>query len=62
MYLSFVRTTTKFVIKIFEIDFFLLKLNDMLPFDLAPGPQGAGPKKIAVACPIHVSNSHTNFG
>ena len=34
-------------------------------FDLfgpSPGPQGAGPKKCAVAHPIHVSNSHTKFG
>ena len=34
-------------------------------FDLlgpSPGPQGAGPKKCAVAHPIHVSNIHTKFG
>ena len=32
-------------------------------FDLLTPPQGAGPKnKIAVARPIHVSNSHTKFG
>ena len=29
-------------------------------FDLSP--QGAGPKKSAVAGPIHVNNSHTTFG
>ena len=32
------------------------------PFGSSPGPQGAGPKKCAVAHPIHVSNSHTKFG
>ena len=31
-------------------------------FDLMAPPQGAGPKKCAVARPIHVSNSHTKFG
>ena len=31
-------------------------------FDLLDPPQGAGPKKCAVAHPIHVSNSHTKFG
>ena len=31
-------------------------------FDLLTPPQGAGPKNCAVACPIHVSNSHTKFG
>ena len=33
-------------------------------FDLfcpSPGPQGAGPKKCAVAHPIHVSNSQTKL-
>ena len=27
-----------------------------------PGSQGAGPKKIVVARPIYVSNSHIKFG
>ena len=31
-------------------------------FDLLTPPQGLGPKKIAFALPIHVSNSHTEFG
>ena len=31
-------------------------------FDLLAPPQGPRPKKCAVACPIHVSNSHTKFG
>ena len=34
-------------------------------FDLLapfPGPQGAGPKKCAIAHTIYVSNSHTKFG
>ena len=30
--------------------------------DLLIPPQGEGPKKIDVARPIHVSNSHTKFG
>ena len=30
-------------------------------FDPSPGPKGAG-KKFDVARPIHVSNSHTEFG
>ena len=36
--------------------------NDILPFGPSPGPQGVGPKKSAVARPIHVSNTHTKFG
>ena len=31
-------------------------------FDLLVPPQVVGPKNCAVACPIHVSNSHTKFG
>ena len=31
-------------------------------FDLLAPPQGAGPKKCAVARPIHVSKPHTKFG
>ena len=47
IYLLFVRTRTKFGIKIFEIDFVI----------------GGGAKIfLAVACLIHVSNSHTKFG
>ena len=30
--------------------------------DSRPGWKGAGPKKCAVAHPIHVSNTHTKFG
>ena len=26
------------------------------------GPKGQGQNKCAVACPIHVSNTHTKFG
>ena len=37
-------------------------INDIRPFGPSPGPQGVGPKKCAVAHPIHVSNSHTKFG
>ena len=33
---------------------------DLWPLPKAPG--GGGPKKCAVACAIHVSNSHTNSG
>ena len=36
--------------------------NDIWPFGPSPGPQGAGPKKCAVARPIHVSNPHNKSG
>ena len=45
---------TKFGIKIFEIDF-VIEIKY-----LTPG--GGVKKKFDVARPIHVSNSHTNFG
>ena len=40
----------------------LMIFIDIWPFGPSPGPQGAGPKKCAVAHPIHVSNSHSKFG
>ena len=55
LYLSFVRTHTKFGIKIFEIDF-VIEIKWYLTF--WPGAE----KKFDVARPIHVSNSHTKFG
>ena len=39
-----------------------LKFNDIWPFDPSPEPRGWGQKRCAVACPIHVSDSHTKFG
>ena len=35
--------------------------NNILPFSPSPGPHGVGPKKCAVAHPIHVSSTHTKF-
>ena len=55
------RTHTQFGINIFEIDF-VIEIKWYLTFDPSPGPQGAGPKKLAVARLIYVSNSHTKFG
>ena len=60
LYLLFVRTHTKFCIKSLKLTL-LLKFNDIWPFDPSPGPKGAGLFFFAVACPIHVSNSHTKF-
>ena len=54
LYLSFVRTHTKFGIKIFEIDF-------VIKWYLTFWPLWRG-KRIALARPIHVSNSHSKFG
>ena len=51
LYLSFVRTHTKFGIKIFEIDF-VIEIKWYLTFWPLPRAPGA----------IHVSNSHTKFG
>ena len=34
----------------------------MIFFDPSPGPKAAGLNNCAVACPIHVSNSHNRFG
>ena len=58
---SFVRTHTKFGIKIFEIDF-VIEIKWYLTFWPLPRAPGAGPKKVDVARLIHVSNSHTKFG
>ena len=60
LYLTFVRTHTKFGIKIFEIDFVIEnKYLTFWPLPRAPG--GGAKKKFDVAHPIHVSNSHTKF-
>ena len=59
---SFVRRHTKFGLKIFEIDF-VIEFNDIDPFLPLPRAPGGGTKNhCAVACPLHVSNSHTKFG
>ena len=59
LYLLFVRTHTKFGIKIFEIDFVI---KWYLTFWHLPRASGGGAKKqFDVARPIHVSNSHTKF-
>ena len=62
LYLSFVRTHSKFGIKIFEIDF----VNE-IKWYLTFGPLPRSPRDKAiqffyVARPIYVSNSHGNFG
>ena len=59
LYLLFVRTHTKFGIKIFEIDF-VIEFKWYLTFWSLP--RGRGQKQFDVARPIHVSNSHTKFG
>ena len=60
--LSFVRRHTKFGLKIFEIDL-VIEIKWYLTFGPSPRPLKAGdPKTCAVACAIHVSNSHTNTG
>ena len=62
LYLSFVRTHTKFGIKIFEIDF-VIEIKWYLTFWPLPRAPGGGAKKMFnFARPIHVSNSHTKFG
>ena len=62
LYLSFVRTHTKFGIKIFEIDF-VIEFKWYLTFwPLPKAPGGGAKRKFAVARPIHVSNSHTKLG
>ena len=62
-FISFIsRTNKKFGIKIFEIDFVI---EILMIFDLWTPPRAPGGKAkflIAVATPIHVSNSHTKFG
>ena len=55
LYLSFVRTHTKFDTKIFEID--IKWYLTFWPLPRAPG----GLKHFAVADPIHVSYSHNKF-
>ena len=62
MYISFVGTHTKFGIKIFEIDFVIVIKWYLTFWPLPRALRGQGQKKIDVACPIHVSNSHTKFG
>ena len=58
----FVRTHTKFGIKIFEIDF-VIEIKWYLTFRPLPRAPGDGAKKnFNVARPIYVSNSHTKFG
>ena len=62
LYLSFVRTHTKFGIKIFEIDF-VIEIKWYLTFWPLPRAPGDGAKKFFYDVhPIHVSNSHTKFG
>ena len=61
LYLSFVRTHTKFWIKIFEIDF-VIEIKWFLTFWPLPRAPGGGAKKKYVARHIHVSNSRTKFG
>ena len=62
LYLSFVRTHTKFGIKIFEIDY-VIEIKRYLTFwPLPRDPVGGAQKKIDAARPIHVRNSHTKFG
>ena len=39
-----------------------ITINNICPFGSSPGPKGAGPKKCAVAHPIHVSNTRTTLG
>ena len=51
------KSHTKFGVKIFEIDF-VIDIKYLPPIQ---GPRGRDQKKFAVACPIHVSNSHTKF-
>ena len=59
--LSFVRTHTKFGIKIFEIDF-VIEIKWYLTFwPLPRAPGGGAKRKFYIARPIHVSNSHTKF-
>ena len=54
LYLSLVRTHTKFGIKIFETDF-VIEIYDIWPFDPFPG-------NLDVARHIHLRNLHTKFG
>ena len=62
LYLSFVRTHTKFGIKIFEIGF-VIEIKWYLTFwPLPRSPGGGAKKKFDVARPIYVSNSRTKFG
>ena len=62
LFLSFVRTHTKFGIKIFKIDF-VIEIKWYLTFwPLPRSPDGRAKNFFAVARPIHVSSSHTKFG
>ena len=62
LYLSFVRTHTKFGIKIFEFDFVIEIIWYLTFWPLPRAPGGGAKKKFDVARPIHVSNSHAKFG
>ena len=62
LYLSFVRRHAKFSLKIFEIDFVIEILWYLTFWPLPRAPAGGDPKNCAVACAIHVSNSHTKSG
>ena len=53
---------TNISLKLFEIDF-VIEIYDIWPLGPSPRPQEAGTLKYcAVACAIHVSNSHTKSG
>ena len=62
LYLSLMRTHTKFGIKIFEIDF-VIEIKWYLTFwPLTRAPGGGAKKFFYVARLIHLDNSHTKFG
>ena len=61
LYLSFVRTHTKFGIKIFEFDF-VIEIKWYLTFCPLPrAPGGEAKKKFVDARSMNESNSHTKF-
>ena len=62
LYLSFVRTHTKFGMKIFEIDFVFETKWYFTFWPLPRAPGGGAKKMFDFARPIHVSNSHIKFG
>ena len=55
------KQTQSLVLKIFDIDF-VIEIKWYLNFWSLPRAPGGGAKKVAVARPIHVSNTHTKFG
>ena len=61
LYLSFVRTHTKFGVKIFEIDFVIETKWYLTFWPLPQCPRWRGQKRLTLHS-IHVSNSHTKFG